>query len=120
MKCYVDDDLDSDLLLRLAGNQGHEIVSPRSVELRGARDSAHLAYTARNSLPILTGNTGDFESLHDLAVALRGQHFGILIVYSEANVRRQMKASHIVNALTRIESEQVPLANRLVVVNHYR
>ena len=120
MKCYVDDDLDGDLFLRLAASQGHEIVSPRSVALRGARDSAHLAFAVRNGIPILTGNTGDFESLHDLAAALRGQHFGILLVYGEASVRRQMKTSHIVHALTRIESEQVPLANNLVILNHYR
>ena len=116
----MDDDLDSDLLLRLAASQGHEIVSPRSVGLRGSRDATHLAYAVRNRVPILTGNTGDFESLHDLARALGGQHFVILLGYSESSVRRQMKASYIVNALSRVESEQVPLSNSILILNHYR
>ncbi len=66
MKCYVDDDLDSALLLRLADNHGHELVSPRAVRLRGARDAAHLAFAVRQGLPILSGNTGDFESLYTI------------------------------------------------------
>jgi hypothetical protein len=90
------------------------------VGLRGARDSAHLAYAVRQGLPILSGNTGDFESLHDLGLALRGQHFGILLVYGERDVRRQMKAAHIVQALARLETEQVVLANALIVLNNYR
>jgi hypothetical protein len=61
VKCYVDDDLDSDLLLRLARGQGHELVSPRAVGYRGARDSTHLAYAVRQGLPLLSGNTGDLS-----------------------------------------------------------
>jgi len=83
VRCYLDDDLDSDLLLRLASAHGHQLVSPRAVSLRGSRDSVHLAYAVRQGMPVVSGNTGDFESLHDLALALGGQHFGILLVYGE-------------------------------------
>ena len=120
MRCYVDDDLDSDLLLRIAGNQGHVVISPRAVGLRGARDAAHLAYAARQQVPILSGNTGDFEALHDLTAALRGHHFGILLVYGERDVRRQMKAKQIVHELTQVEAKQSTLINALLVLNHYR
>jgi hypothetical protein len=120
VKCYVDDDLDSDLLLRLAIAQGHELISPRAVGLRGARDAAHLAYAARLGMPIVSGNPGDFEALHDLTLALGGQHFGILLVYGERDVRRQMKAVHIANALSQLESKQMPLVNALIVLNQYR
>jgi hypothetical protein len=120
VKCYVDDDLDSDLLLRLARGQGHELVSPRAVGYRGARDSTHLAYAVRQGLPLLSGNTGDFESLHDLAAALGGRHFGLLLVYGVRDARRQMKAAHIANALTQIATKQVLLDNALIVLNHFR
>ena len=120
MKCYVDDDLDSDLLLRLAASQGHQLLSARAVGRRGARDAAHLAYAVRQGLPILTGNTGDFEALHDLSLALRGEHFGILVVYGEKQARRQMRASHIVRALTRLETERVSINNSLISLNQYR
>jgi hypothetical protein len=120
VNCYVDDDLDSDLLLRLAENQGHQLISPRAVGLRGARDAAHLAYAVRRGIPILSGNTGDFETLHDLTLALRGQHLGILLVYSERDARRQKRAKHIAHALTQLEAKQVTLGNALIALNHYR
>jgi hypothetical protein len=117
---YVDDDLDSDRLIRLAANHGHQFISPRAVGLRGAADAAHLTYAVLQSLPLLSGNTGDFESLHELAQALQGHHFGILLVYGERDLQRQMKAAHIVRALTQVEAAQMPLANALIVLNHYR
>lgn len=120
MNCYVDDDLDSDLLLRLAGNQGHQLISPRAVGLRGSRDAAHLAYAVRQGLPVLSGNTGDFEVLHDLTLALRGQHLGILLVYGERDARRQMRAKHIAHALTQLERKQTQLVNALIALNQYR
>lgn len=120
MRCYVDDDLDSDVLLRLANKQGHQLTSPRSVGMRGIRDAAHLTYSVQQSLPLLSGNTGDFEALHELALALRGQHFGILLVYGERYPQRQMRAAHIVRALANLEAAQTPLANSLIVLNHYR
>jgi hypothetical protein len=120
VNCCVDDDLDSDLLLRLAQNQGHQLISPRAVQMRGARDAAHLAYAVRQGLPILSGNTGDFEALHDLTSALRGQHLGIRLVYGERDARRQMKAKHIAHALTQLEAKQVSLINALIVLNQYR
>lgn len=120
MKCYADDDLDSDLLLRLALSRGHEVISPRSVGQRGVRDATHLAFAVRQGIPILSGNTGDFEALHELALALGGKHYGILLVYGERSARREMRAAHIVNALTRLETGQVPLRNSLMALNHYR
>ena len=120
MKCYVDDDLDSHLLLQLAASQKHEIISPRAAGLRGVRDATHLAYAVRQGMPILSGNRGDFEALHDLTLALQGRHFGILLVYGERERRRQMRASHIVHALGRLEAEQIPLSNALIVLNRYR
>ena len=120
MKCYVDDDLDSNLLIRLAPKYGHEMVSPRKVGLRGARDSTHFAYAVRARLPIVSGNTADFEALDDLARALQGQHSGVLLVYSEGRGRVPFGAAHILRALTRLESRGVPLANTLVVLNQVR
>jgi hypothetical protein len=120
VKCYVDDDLDSDLLLRVAAREGHEIISPRAVRLRGVRDATHLAHAVRQGLPIVSGNAGDFEALHDLTLALGGRHFGILLVYGDRQPGRQMRASHIARALTRLEAEEVPLTNALIPLNHYR
>lgn len=120
MKCYVDDDLDSDLLLQLATAQGHELISPRKAGLRGTRDATHLAFAVGQGVPILSGNTGDFEALHELAQALRGRHFGILLVYGERDARRQMKAAQIVSALTKVENSQQSLVNELIVLNRFR
>jgi hypothetical protein len=88
--------------------------------MRGSRDAAHLAYAVRHGMPILSGNTGDFEALHDLTLALHGQHLGILLVYGERDARRQMRAKHIAHALTQLETKQIALANALIALNQYR
>ena len=78
MICYVDDDLDSDRLIRQADARSHRLISPRSVEMSGSHDALHFLYAASHNLPILTRNVSDFEALHEFAsprerVGVRGR-----------------------------------------------
>jgi hypothetical protein len=40
--CYLDDDLDSDHLIKLGATHGHVFISPRAVGTRGQHDARHL------------------------------------------------------------------------------
>lgn len=120
MICYLDDDVDQDLLIRLAAARSHQLISPRSLRQKGNHDALHFLYAVSQRAPLLTRNADDFAALHEFALGIGGHHFGLLVVYEEADRRKNMRANEIVNALTNLESAQLQLANQLVALNHYR
>jgi hypothetical protein len=68
----------------------------------------------------MTRNASDFEALHEFALGIGGRHYGLLVVYEEADRSKELRAAEIVQALSNLESANVPLANQLVALNHYR
>jgi hypothetical protein len=120
MICYLDDDLDQDLLIRLAAVRSHQLISPRSLGRSGNHDAVHFLYAVSQWIPIMTRNADDFQALHEFALGIGGHHAGLIIVYEEADRRKNMRANEIVNALSNLESANVPLADQLVALNHYR
>ena len=71
MRVYLDDDLDSDTLIRLLQQAGHEAVSPRVANCRGVADEEHLRYAATQGLVLLTANAEHF--LDSTASGRRGR-----------------------------------------------
>ena len=63
MRLYLDDDMDANELIGLLEHEGHEVVSPRSVAMRGAEDEAHLRYAAAEQYVLLTANVESREIL---------------------------------------------------------
>ena len=120
MICYLDDDLDSDRLIRLAESRSHRLISPRSVEMSGSHDALHFLYAASHNLPILTRNASDFEALHEFALGIGGHHSGLIVVYEEEERRKNMRPDQIVRALTNLETARFAPADRLIALNHYR
>ena len=120
MRLYVDDDLDSNLLIRVLEGAGHEIISPRAVETRGAADEGHLHYAADRGLVLLTANAGDFLALHHEWMRQRRQHAGLLLVYRENNPARDMTFQQIAQAVTGLEAAGLPLANTFQNLNYWR
>lgn len=68
----------------------------------------------------MTRNASDFESLHEFALGAGGSHFGLIVVYEEADRRKNMRANEIIQALSNLESANTPLADKLIALNHYR
>ena len=101
MRLYLDDDLDSNVLLRLLQRAGHEVISPRAVGNRGAADEEHLRYATAHSLTVLTANAQDFIDLHEEWTRKQQRHLGILIVYRENDPTRDMSPQQIAQAVTR-------------------
>ena len=120
MTCYLDDDVDQDLLIRLASAHAHRLISPRSLGQSGQHDALHFLYAVSQRIAIMTRNANDFEALHEFALGAGGHHFGLIIVYEEAERRKNMRANEIIQALTNLETTNVPLTDQLIALNHYR
>jgi len=120
MRVYLDDDLDSNALIGLLQQGGHDVISPRTVGTRGVADEEHMRYAVANGLVLLTANAGDFADLHAEWTARRQRHNGILIVYRENNPARDMSFEQIADAATQVERSGVPLANSLHNLSFWR
>lgn len=105
LKLYLDDCMNSDLLAALLRQAGHQVVRPTdtNVGLEGEDDDVHYAFAAANGLTILTKNPADFEDLNDMS----NQHFGILAVYQDNDISRDMTNAEIVKAIKNlVDAEQ--------------
>lgn len=120
MNVYLDDDLDSNTLIRLLKHAGHEVASPRDAGTRGIADDAHLRYATGRGLVLLTANAGDFVELHRRWLLRRRSHAGILIVYRENNPAKDMDFGQIAAAVSRLEASGLALANQCFDLNAWR
>ena len=120
MRLYLDDDLDSNLLISLLKQLGHEVTSPRAVGTRGAPDEDHLRYAADRGLVLMSANAGDFVHLNRNWVESRTGHSGILVVYRENNPARDMSFREIAEAVGAVEESRLPIANTCQNLNFWR
>ncbi len=120
MRLYLDDDLDSNLLVGLLKRFGHEVTSPRAVGMRGAPDERHLEYAAANGLVLMSANAGDFVQLNRTWVQNRTDHNGILVVYRENNTARDMSFGEIADAVGALEESSIPIGNTCQNLNFWR
>jgi predicted nuclease of predicted toxin-antitoxin system len=120
MRLYLDDDTASGLLARLLRQAGHDVQLPAEVGMVGKKDPVHLAHAVRADRVFLTKNYCDFRDLHDLALALRGQHPGILVIRYDNDRKRDLKLGSIVRALANLQAANVVLVNGYFVLNQWR
>ena len=120
MNLYLDDDSAKGKLVTFLRQAGHQVFIPVECETIGTSDARHFEYATRNGLVLLTRNYGDFAELHDVVQAAHGTHHGILVIRSENDARRDMTDRSIVNAIGKLESANIPLANQIHVLNHWR
>lgn len=120
MKVYLDDDHDSNALIGLLQQAGHDVTSPRAAGTRGIDDSEHLKYAAARGLLLLTGNAEDFLALHEQWMTQQLEHYGILMVYRENDPTRDMSFHQIAQAVTKIEQSGIPMENACYNLNFWR
>ena len=87
---YLDDDLDKNRLIALLRREGWTVISPRAIGTSGFSDEEHLTYCSQRGYPILTRNARDFRQLHEAWQAQGKQHAGILAVYAERDLSKNM------------------------------
>ena len=122
LSLYLDDCSNSDLLADLLQQAGHRVVRPTdtNVDLAGEDDDVHFAFAAANNLTIITKNPSDFEQLHDLDA----HHSGILAVYQDNDLMRDMSDAEIVKAISNLEAAAQsggdPIAGKFHSLNDWR
>jgi len=104
-------------LLRQAG---HTVFNPRSEGTRGVDDPVHLAHAAAHGYTLITKNPDDFRLLHHEWQQQGRSHFGILLVYEENIVGKDMEAADITRAIDRLLASGIPVANEIHVLNQWR
>jgi predicted nuclease of predicted toxin-antitoxin system len=117
MRLYLDDDMDANMLIRLLQEEGHEVMSPRTVAMRGAEDAAHLQYAAAHQCAVVTANVRDFLTLHQTWQEEGRQHAGILALYRENNPQRDLTYAQIARAISRLARAGLPLQNTFHTLN---
>jgi hypothetical protein len=117
---YVDDSFDWDFLILLLRNAGHTVISPRAVGTSRADDDVHLAFAAQNGYVVLTRDADDFDELHKQWQSQGRSHTGILLVYYEGDITKDMKPRDIVRAIGNLIASGVPITNEVHVLNHWR
>jgi predicted nuclease of predicted toxin-antitoxin system len=120
MNIYIDDNTCKALLAKLLRKAGHQVTVPSDVGTVGVSDPRHLLYALTHALLILTKDHNDFEDLHLIVQASRGQHPGILAIRMDNDATRDMKDRDIVRAIGHLEGAGVPVANEFHVLNHWR
>ena len=120
MKLYLDEDSIAGLLVRLLRQAGHDVCLPADVGLAGAQDAEHLTKAVVEDRVLLTHNHDDFKILHDLVMAVKGHHPGILAVYKENNPKRDLTKPGIVRAIAKLLASGVPIPDEFHVLNNWR
>lgn len=95
LRLYLDDCAFSHNLRRLLQTDDHDVEVPvdASPPLTGAEDIVHLEHASRTGRTLLTLNPKDFLALHQS----NASHAGILAVYQDNNVLKDMSDSNYVN-----------------------
>ena len=117
LKVYLDDCIASRELARSLHAAGHDVQIPADVtpSLAGGPDEEHLSHARAVGRVLLTFNAKDFRKLHQN----RPDHPGILVVYRDNNLRKDMLHSEIVRAIANLESTGVTLAGGFWSLNAY-
>jgi len=120
LKIYLDDCADHNLLATLLRRAGHEVQTPRGAGTKGIEDREHLEYANQHGYMLMTFDPDDFRDLHQEWQNNAHYHMGILLVYFENDVTKDMSYSDIVRAIDNLLASGVPIANEVHTLNHWR
>ena len=120
MRLYLDDDSVDPLLIRLLRNAGHDVRIPADISQTGSPDPVHLRHAIVEDRVFFSGNHDDFELLHELVIAAQGHHPGILIVRRDNDLKKDLSPRGVVRALHNLLKANIPLADYMHILNHWR
>lgn len=116
MKIYLDENLFSLRVVQALSKAGFKVVTPAGSHLEGAPDESHFQYIQKENIPILTKDAADFLSLHQQ----NPKHGGIIVIYEEQDVTKNMSVNDIVAALKNLTKREKEFKNHFFVLNWYR
>lgn len=96
---------------------GHSVQIPADADppLAGAPDDAHFAHACDTKQIILTYNPKDFQQLHE-----QRTHPGILAVYQDNDISRDMSYREIVGAIRNLEDMNIEIRDEFWSLNQFR
>jgi hypothetical protein len=116
LSIYLDDCAYAHDLVLLLAASGHRVVTPADAGTTARSDDIHFQYAVANQLVILTKNPKDFWQFHQAG----GPHSGILAVYQDNDVTRDMSYAEIVKAIANLESAGIAIGGEFHVLNAWR
>lgn len=120
LSIYLDDCADHNLLAILLRDAGHKVQTPRDAGTTGVSDIEHLEHAASHNHVLLTFNPADFQSLHHKWQRERRRHAGILLIYQDNNVVKDMKYTDIVSSIKNLLASGLPITDELHILNQWR
>jgi Domain of unknown function (DUF5615) len=108
------------VLISFLQQEGHVVMSPRAVSMRGVEDTAHLSYATVQQCAVVTANVREFLWLHQTWQQEGRPYAGILALYRENHPRRDMTYAQIVQAVSRLQRPGLPLYNTFHNLNMWR
>jgi len=120
LSLYLDDCADDDTLAVLLRSAGHQVHTPRLAGTAGVSDREHLDYAASHGYTLLTKDPDDFIELHDHWKTTNRAHSGILLIYEDKEVSKNMSRTQIVAAIKNLVASGLPIANSIHVLNQWR
>ncbi len=113
LRLLVDEDTQARPLVNLLRQAGHDVLTIQEASRNGATDAQVLALARSENRCLLTHNCDDFRALHQND----SQHPGILAVYREHDVSKNMSRAEIVQAIANVEASGWEFSGQFVVLN---
>lgn len=120
MRLLLDENMSDRRLASRLRALAHDPVLAVDVGLTSCSDPRVLIWAIAQDVPVLTRDAKDFTDLHDLIMAAAGHHSGVLIVRFDDDPRHNLTDRGIANAIKKLESSGVPIADRIHVLNQWR
>jgi predicted nuclease of predicted toxin-antitoxin system len=120
MRLYLDEDIASRHLVQALKRAGHDVTTPGDTGLLGESDTLQVTHAVRDDRICLTGNSRDFEHLHNLILLCGGSHPGIFALYGDSDRRRDLKPGQIVAAIQNVLEVLASLKSHFIRLNEWR
>ena len=120
LSLYLDDCADDDTLAALLRQAGHQVSTPRIAGTSGVSDREHLLFAAHRGYTLLTKDPDDFVDLHHQWRESNRNHSGILLIYEDKDVSKNMSRTRIVLAIDNLVASALPIANEIHNLNQWR
>ncbi len=83
-------------------------------------DDEHLAFAHGHESAVITFDCADFLELHRRWQGQAKPHSGIITIYRERDVSRNLTHAQTIVALRKLEVSGTPIANEFIVLNQWR
>jgi Domain of unknown function (DUF5615) len=111
----LDEDSQAKILVNLLKVAGNKVQTVNEVGITGFSDDQVLEYARQHSQVLLTRNCGDFLALHEIDP----MHPGILAIYQDAELAKNMSYQAIVKAIDNLRSVGLDPTNQFIVLNQW-